>query len=458
MRTPSLFVAVLTLTTSLVEAQSPQYVALDIGSLLGKSTLATALNERGDVVGSSVVTDFIPHTGTRSHAVLYRNGTLTDLFPGDGFGSSVATAINESGQVVGYRLWDAMGPGQPFVWDEGWGATILNPFKVEPFFAATGAANAINDSGEIVGGAARLVFTEGTTTPTWVGRAFQLLPPWDDGTATDLTPVLASPYFSSTAVALNNLGHVVWIQSKPGYWPDTWDTTDSFFSDGPSVTALDALVPPKRSFEPQAMSDTGQVVGYVYGAAPPVQAYTYASGSMTPLAPLTPGAAARAYGVNAAGDVVGTATDANGDSRAVIWKDATVLDLNDAISSTLGVVLTEARAINDHGQIVAWGHQASSPELVRSFLLTPYDAADAISDLLDSIIGLDLPHGIENSLTQKLWNALAALDAGDTQGACDLLNAFIHQVAAQAGKKIEASDAAQLIAAATDVRAALGCS
>jgi len=425
----------------------PQYVAVDVGSLLGKGTFATALNEQGDVVGYSFVTDFIPHTGARSHAFLYRNGALTDLFPGDAFGSSVATSINESGQVVGYRLWDAMGPGQPYVWEEFAGSTILNPFGALSV-AATGAANAINDAGVTVGGAANQAFA---------GRAFFLPPSWLAGTATDLTPDLASPYFSSTAVALNNPGHVVWIQGKPGYSPDNWDTTDSFFSDGLSVTDLDALVP-LRSFAPQAMNDVGQVVGYVLGAAPPVQAYTFANGSMTPLAPLAPGAAARAYGVNAAGDVVGTATDANGDSRAVLWKDDAVLDLNDAISSTLGVALTEARAINDRGQVVAWGHLASSPELVRSFLLTPRDASDDISDLLDWVIGLDLPHGIENSLTQKLQNALAALDAGDTQGACDLLNAFIHEVAAQAGKKIEASAAAQLIGAANDVRAALGCS
>ncbi len=444
MRTASILVTVLALTTSVVEAQSPRYVAVDIGSLLGKSTLATALNEQGDVVGSSFVTDFYVHTGARSHAILYRNGTLTDLFPGDGVGSSVATAINEAGQVVGYRLWDANGPGQPFVWQEGGGATILNPFGVIPI-AATGAANAINDSGDIAGGAA---------TATSFGRAFRLPSPWGDETGADLTPFLPSPYFWSTAVALNNSGEVVWIQGKPGYYPNSWDTTDSFFSNGIAVTDLDALVP-GRSFEPQAMSDQGQVVGY---AVLPVQAYTYSNGSMTPLAPLAPGAAARAYGVNAAGDVVGSATDASGDSRAVIWKDDAVFDLNNAIPSTLGVVLTEARAINDRGQVVAWGHLASSPELVRSFLLTPCDAAGAISDLLDRIIGLDLPHGIENSLSQKLRNALAALDAGDTQGACDLLYAFVHEVAAQSGKKIKASDAAQLIAAATDVRAALGCS
>jgi hypothetical protein len=70
MRTPSFLVAAFALTTSVVEAQSPHYVAVDIGSLLGKSTLATALNEQGDVVGSSFVTDFIPQTGAGSHAVL----------------------------------------------------------------------------------------------------------------------------------------------------------------------------------------------------------------------------------------------------------------------------------------------------------------------------------------------------------------------------------------------------
>jgi len=448
MHSRSALVVLITLASSVVEAQAPLYKVVDIGSLVGKATFATALNDQGQVVGYSVVADAPPHGGPRTHAFLYHDGLLTDLFPADNTGASVATAINEAGQVVGYRLWDPLGPGQPFVWELATGSRILNPFDALPV-AATGASNGINDAGDIVGGA---------TTKAFTGRGFRLAPPWVDGSATDLTPVLASPYFYSTAIAINNAGDVAWIQGKPGYHPATWDTTDSFLlSAGASLpTSLDSLLS-ERSFEPQAMSEAGQLVGFASGAAPPVQAYSYADGAMTLLAPLAPGAAARARGVNAAGEIVGAAGGEEGASRAVLWRSGSVYDLNDHVVGIAEAVLTDARAINDRGQVVASGYLSSSPGLPRSFLLSPTEPRGLISDLLAFILDLDLPHGIENSLTQKLSNAQGALAAGDTAGACDLLNALIHEVAAQSGKKIDAAAAAQVIAAATAIRTALGC-
>lgn len=89
--------------------------------------------------------------------------------------------------------------------------------------------------------------------------------------------------------------------------------------------------------------------------------------------------------------------------------------------------------------------------------MTPTDSSSAVEDLIDRVEGLDLHHGTENSLIVKLENALSALEDGDVESACNLLGAFIHQVEAQAGKKIPASDAASLIEEATSIRAMLGC-
>jgi len=410
------------------------------------ATHATALNERGQVVGYSFVRDAVPHRGSLAHAFLYENGRITDLFPTDDVGFSVATAINESGQIVGRRHWDDMSPSQPFVWEATQGPTILNPFGAMPV-AATGAANGINDGGDVVGGAA---------TPSFPSHAFRLAPPWATGAATDLTPSLAPPYQGSTAVAVNDSGHAVGTLSKPGYFPNTWDTTDSFYYDGSSMTPLDGLVP-GRSFQPQTLNDAGIAVGFAYNGSAPAQAFTYASGSMTELVSLTPGGSSRANGINAVGDVVGNATTSNGDWHAVLWNDVAIYDLNDFIPNSPGVVLTDARAINDTGQVVAWGYRASEPSLVRSFLLTPATPSEAIEDLIDLITGLGLPKGIENSLVQKLQNARAALQAGDIGGACDLLGAFINEVEAQAGKKIDADDAARATLVAGRIRAAVGC-
>ncbi len=78
-------------------------------------------------------------------------------------------------------------------------------------------------------------------------------------------------------------------------------------------------------------------------------------------------------------------------------------------------------------------------------------------DLIDSVIDLDLPLGIETSLLQKLENALAKLEDGKPCVAINKLNAFIMEVMAQSGKKISEEDADALIAAAEAIIEPLEC-
>lgn len=80
-----------------------------------------------------------------------------------------------------------------------------------------------------------------------------------------------------------------------------------------------------------------------------------------------------------------------------------------------------------------------------------------LTDLDAQVRALGLPNGIANSLLVKLQGAQAALDSGDTTAACGKLGAFVNEVEAQSGKKIPASEAAALVAAANDLKAQLGC-
>ena len=89
--------------------------------------------------------------------------------------------------------------------------------------------------------------------------------------------------------------------------------------------------------------------------------------------------------------------------------------------------------------------------------ITVQVSVPTIADLVASVEALDLHHGIENSLVKKLTNAQRNLDRDDLSGACDKLGAFIGQVEAQSGRKIDADDASDLIAEAEAVRASLGC-
>jgi len=70
-------------------------------------------------------------------------------------------------------------------------------------------------------------------------------------------------------------------------------------------------------------------------------------------------ASSAGYGINDLTQIVGAT-----DTRAFIYSDGIMTDLNSDLVNSLGVTLTEARGINDSGQIVANGGG-------MAFLLTP---------------------------------------------------------------------------------------
>lgn len=78
-----------------------------------------------------------------------------------------------------------------------------------------------------------------------------------------------------------------------------------------------------------------------------------------------PRGASRAYGINNAGQVVGSANTAVGE-RGFLWtKETGMVDLNTLFVPGTTQVLTIARGINDLGQIVG------TSNLARALLLTP---------------------------------------------------------------------------------------
>jgi outer membrane protein assembly factor BamB len=81
------------------------------------------------------------------------------------------------------------------------------------------------------------------------------------------------------------------------------------------------------------------------------------------------------------------------------------------------------------------------------------DPRRALSYLVNTLAETDLPNGLRRSLQAKLNAAFGALAHGidaNHAAATGPLRAFIHTVAAQAGKKIAGADAAALVATAED--------
>jgi len=81
-------------------------------------------------------------------------------------------------------------------------------------------------------------------------------------------------------------------------------------------------------------------------------------------------------------------------------------------------------------------------------IVTVQTPEEATQDLITDIEELNLPGGIENSLTSKLGAAINSLNNGQENAAINKLNAFINQVEAQRGKKITDEQADELIAEA----------
>jgi probable HAF family extracellular repeat protein len=123
---------------------------INLGNLGGTmNNLATAINNRGQVVGMSDL-----HKDTTFHAFLWQNGVMTDLgtLPGDA--SSIPFGINDAGQVVGQSC-DKKFNCRAFLWQRG-AMTDLNqitqvntPGSSDPYCLTM--AEGINSHGQITG-------------------------------------------------------------------------------------------------------------------------------------------------------------------------------------------------------------------------------------------------------------------------------------------------------------------
>ena len=293
----------------------------------------------------------------------------------------------------------------------------------------------IKAAGQVVGRA---------TTASGNGRAVLWQP---NGAMIDLG-TLGGP--SSAATGINAAGQVV------GQATTTSGTLHGFLwqSGGPMADLGTLGGSYSIAFSVNA---TGQVVGWSAIAGEYAHAFLWQNGAMADLGTLG-GNSSLAVDINAAGQVVGWATTAGGDGHAFLWQqNGGMIDLNSLLPSGSGWVLEGASGINDAGQIVGTGSYNGQ---ARAFLLTPTPAAQQLANLVTLVQSFNLQQGISNSLDAKLQrvqDALAAAKAGNGAATCNQLDAFIGEVQAQAGKALTPAQANQLIAAATTIKAALGC-
>ncbi len=229
-------------------------VMRDLGTLGGPDSVAGLVNEAGQVAGFSY-TSYIPdpaNGGTPPvHPFLWENGKMRDLGTIGGTQVFQLNALNERGQVVGSMTLADEDPNHvhPFLWD---GRTLLN---LGAFGGNEGEADWLNDAGEVVGHAATPNLCPGAGA---IDHAFL----WRNGVMRDLgiVPGIDPLQGASGATGINSKTQVVGESSSCDFSID-----DAFLWENGSMADLNTLIPPDsimHLFWAAYINDRGEITGF----------------------------------------------------------------------------------------------------------------------------------------------------------------------------------------------------
>ena len=313
---------------------------------------------------------------------------ITDLGLLPHLAEDVSMGINASGQV---SLWDSVGPVS--VRASFWTGAQRQAVAV-PAQYPNSVARAVNDAGQVAGWAGAsanpvdsLAATHGIVADSGKTRVLDTLGGRD-----------------SRAYGLNNRGQVVGVADLSG------GRRHAFLDDGKTMTDLGTL--PGGDFsQAYAVNDAGRVAGVSVNARSERRAVLWRDGKATDLGTLPGGHVSAAValnnrdqaagfsackdgyhaflwtdgrmqdlgtlgsdpsaasGLNDLGDVVGSSNVSGIKRHAFLWHGGRMADLNALVPVGVGWELTQADAINDHGQIVCTGRRGRGP--LHALLLTP---------------------------------------------------------------------------------------
>ena len=444
------------LLLDVANAATPQFNAVDIGSLGGSSgadidskqswwygttasayTIANGINNSGQVVGVSVTTMFDAYGLPVHHAFLYSGATMTDLGTLIGpTNNSVAYAINNSTQVVGqsdaYVFYDGIYAGiggHAFLYSGGTMTDVGTFFDTYFIYDMCGSwATAINANGQVV------------ETAMGYGDSMGFL--YDSG-ATTLVTAYAE---GNSAFGINNSTQIVG-QAYTGY--GAWDA--AFYTvtnDVVQTSILGINLWEQGGYawsSAYAINNNSQFVGWSQtnrdGSTPNAShafvcsGVLHNGGTITDLGTLRGGTFASASGINDNGQIVGVCyLSDNVTMHAFLCStnSGTMLDLNNLLANSIDTYLTEAFGINVSGQIIANGANGHAYLLTPASQVTPPAppeflsitlTGDTVSFTWGTIPGETYQVQYNSDLTSTNWNDLGnpVYATGTTLSATDAL-------------------------------------
>lgn len=319
-------------------AAQPRYAVTDLGTLPGGGLVgASAINNSGQVVGVA------RNSNSLSRPFLYEAGAMRDL--GAGTNNGYAANINNAGQVIGNfsTPYDLVTRGRDHSFLYSGGQVIDLSLQFGRFVALQG----INDAGTIAG------FGED-----------------DNG---DIKAALIAggtlnfiniPFLVSVN-DINNRGHLLGTLSFPGETPQEPVYRAAIIK---GTRLVDFALAGSYSTHGVALNDDGEAVGHAWLPGGGAHGFLYSRGRTVDVGTLPGDPSSFLWDINNEGVAVGMSVPDDEVARAVVYQHGVLKNLNDMISPESGWYLITAQGINDSGQIVG---RAFVGEDVRGFLLTP---------------------------------------------------------------------------------------
>lgn len=362
--------------------KATRYRVTNLSSLGGTRNLANSVNNAGMVAGYSN----LPGDQSR-HAVVWLNGTQTDLGTLGGPNSNVAWPVkSNTGILVGIAQ-----TATPDPLGEAWSCSAFFPGATATGFTClgfvwkggsmralptlggnNGYATGANNRGQVVGWAENDVH-DPTCTPPQVLQFRAVV--WGPGVQQirELPPLPGDT--SNAATAINDRGQVVGISGTCDQAVGRRTGAHAVLWEGGKATDLGNLGSTTWN-TPAAINQRGDVVGFANtpagtADAPAFHAFLWTRrDGIRDLGTLPGDATSQASAINDQRQVVGVSCNASNFCRAFLWQNGVMTDLNTLVGPGYTDLLAVAQDINDRGEIV--GRTATTPTSERfAFLATP---------------------------------------------------------------------------------------